>query len=80
MKRWPDVVWAHTDQLVSAVIQKLNVRNICEVVMFVAQVCSTPMLNSRVAGDCEAASIPIDIHILVSNGSMIASSHSRAAA
>jgi hypothetical protein len=42
-------------------------------------VCNTPILNSRVAGACDAASIPIDIHVLVSNGSIIASSHSLAA-
>ena len=43
-------------------------------------VCKTPMLNSLVAGLWLAASIPNDIHVLVSSGSITASSHSRLAA
>jgi hypothetical protein len=44
------------------------------------QVCNTPILNSLVAGLWLAASIPKLTHVLVSNGSITASSHSLLAA
>ena len=42
-------------------------------------VCNTPILNSLVAGLCAAASMPMLIHVLVSSGSITASSHNRLA-
>jgi hypothetical protein len=42
--------------------------------------CKTPILNSRVAGLCAAASIPMLIHVRVSSGSITASNQSREAA
>src|SRR5690606_37834031 len=38
-------------------------------------VCNTPILNSPVAGACAAASIPVEIHVRVSSGSITAPSH-----
>ena len=43
-------------------------------------VCKTPILNSLVAGLWLAASIPNEIHVRVSNGSITASNHNRLAA